>query len=50
MKDAKTTVKRKVKKTPPKKQIITNLIPDNKPIMCCFGFKPQPQEVIVPVI
>ena len=49
MKDTKTTVKRKVK-NPPKKQIITNLIPENKPIMCCFGFKPQPQELITPVI
>lgn len=40
-------IKVKVKriKKPPKKLIpITNLIPENKPIMCCFGFRPPSLE------
>lgn len=36
--------KKRIKK-PPKKLIpITNLIPENKPIMCCFGFRPPSLE------
>lgn len=48
MKDRKPEPKPKKKKTKPK--IITNLIPENKPILCCFGFKPQEPIVHSPNI